>query len=86
MSCEEKLTQFVFLDLYEIEVDDEVRKFTFIAPFYQTPKANCFSLKICIVLECISDGDQLFRGCGGPKHEVVHLCEEKEVYFSVQVR
>ncbi|KAG5627030.1 hypothetical protein H5410_012248 [Solanum commersonii] len=86
MSCEEKLTQFVFLDLYEIEVDDEVRKFTFIAPFYQTPKANCFSLKICIVLECISDGDQLFKGCGGPKHEVVHLCEEKEVYFSVQVR
>ncbi|KAL3348775.1 hypothetical protein AABB24_022107 [Solanum stoloniferum] len=86
MSCEEKLTQFVFLDLHEIEGDDEVRKFTFVVPFYQIPKANCFSLKICIVLECISDGDQLFRSCGGPKHEVVHLCEDKEVYFSGQVR
>ncbi|XP_055817563.1 protein SIEL [Solanum dulcamara] len=83
MSLEEKLPQFVFLDLHEIEGHDELRKFTFVAPFYQTPKANCFSLKICIVLECISDSDQLFRGCGGPKHEVVHLCGEKEVYFLV---
>ncbi|KAM3266125.1 protein SIEL [Capsicum annuum] len=82
MSLEEKLPQFVFLDLHEIKGHDELRKFTFVAPFYQTPKANCFSLKLCIVLECISEGDQLFRGCGGPKHEVVHLCEEKEVYLS----
>ncbi|CAN4111858.1 unnamed protein product [Withania somnifera] len=70
MSLEEKLTQL---------------KFTFVAPFYRTPKANCFSLKICIVLECMPDGDQLFRGCGGPKHEVVHLCEGREVYFSIKV-
>lgn len=83
MSLEEKLTQFVFLDLHETEGHDEPRKFTFVAPFYQTPKANRFSLKICIVLECISDGGQLYTGPGGPKHEVVHLSEEKEVYFSV---
>ncbi|CAN4125951.1 unnamed protein product [Withania somnifera] len=82
MSLEETLIQFVFLDLHEKEVHNELRKFTFVAPFYQTPKANCFSLMISIVLECIPDGDQLFRGCGGPKREVVHLCEEKEVYFS----
>ncbi|MCD7451511.1 hypothetical protein HAX54_012396 [Datura stramonium] len=86
MSLEEKLTQFVFLDLHEIEGHDEPRKFTFVAPFYQTPKASCFTLKICIVLECMSDDDQVPRGCGGPKHEVAHLCEEKEVYFSVEVR
>lgn len=86
MSLEEKLAQFVFLDLHEIGGRNEPSKFTFIAPFYQTPRATCFSLKICIVLECIPDGDQLFRGCGGPKHEVVHLCEEKEVYFSIKVR
>ncbi|XP_019262017.1 PREDICTED: protein SIEL-like isoform X1 [Nicotiana attenuata] len=86
MSLEEKLTQFVFLDFHEIEGHNEVRKFTFVAPFYQTPRANCFSLKICIVLECMSDDDQLFRSCGGPNHEVAHLCEEKEVYFSVAVR
>ncbi|KAJ8564461.1 hypothetical protein K7X08_000921 [Anisodus acutangulus] len=81
MSLEEKLTQFVFLDLHETEGHNELRKFTFVAPFYQTPKANYFSLKICIVLECMSDDDQLFRSRGGPKHEVAHLCEEKEVYF-----
>lgn len=86
MSLEEKLTQFVFLDFHEFEGHNEVRKFTFVAPFYQTPRANCFSLKICIVLECMSDDDQLFRSCGGPNHEVAHLCEEKEVYFSVVVR
>ncbi|XP_060213617.1 protein SIEL isoform X2 [Lycium barbarum] len=86
MSLEEKLTQFVFLDLHETEGHDELRKFTFVAPFYQTPKANYFSLKICIVLECMSDDERLCRSRGGPKHEVAHLCEEKEVYFSVEVR
>nr|GMC81815.1 protein SIEL [Ipomoea batatas] len=86
MSLEEKMTQFAFLDLLELGGDDEVRKFTIVAPFYRTPRARCFSLRVCIVIECSSDCSQMPRNCGGPKHDIAYICEEKEVFFSMVVK
>ncbi|XP_019162591.1 PREDICTED: protein SIEL isoform X2 [Ipomoea nil] len=86
MSLEEKMTQFAFLDLRELGGDDEVRKFTIVAPFYKTPRARCFSLRVCIVIECSSDCSQMPRNCGGPKHDIAYICEEKEVFFSMVVK
>lgn len=86
MSLEDKMTQFAFLDLLELGGDDEVRKFTIVAPFYRTPRARCFSLKVCIIIECSSDCSQTPRNYGGPKHDIAYICEEKEVFFSMVVK
>ncbi|KAL3830229.1 hypothetical protein ACJIZ3_019031 [Penstemon smallii] len=75
-------TQFVFLDLQDFGGCKETRKFTFIAPFYRTPKVRSFSLKVSIAMECLSEV-QPFKHCTGPKLELVHLCKEKEVYLSI---
>ncbi|KAJ8898908.1 hypothetical protein K2173_008401 [Erythroxylum novogranatense] len=76
-----ELTQYVFLDLNLLGGSDEVSKFTFNAPFYRTPKAGSFSLKVCIGLECSFEDAQLIKGRVGPKRPLVYLCQEKEVYL-----
>ncbi|KAJ6778037.1 hypothetical protein OIU74_001930 [Salix koriyanagi] len=48
MRMSEESTQFVFLDLNILGGCNEVKKFTFMAPFYRTPKACSFSLWISI--------------------------------------
>lgn len=81
MTMNEESTQFVFLDLNLLGGSDEVRKFTFIAPFYRTPKAVSLTLRVCIGMECLFEDVSLIKACGGPKRELVHLCLEKEVYL-----
>uniref|UniRef100_A0A5B7C4K0 Integrator complex subunit 4/Protein SIEL C-terminal Ig-like domain-containing protein n=2 Tax=Davidia involucrata TaxID=16924 RepID=A0A5B7C4K0_DAVIN len=86
MTVYEQLTEFVFLDLDQFGGCDKIRKFTFVAPFYKTPKVNSFTLKVCIGMECLSEDLRVFKGCAGPKHELTYLCKEKELYFSVVVK
>lgn len=74
-------TQFVFLDLNILGGCNEVKKFTFMAPFYRTPKARSFSSWISIGMECALEDCHLVKHCGGPKRELVHLCQEKEVHL-----
>ncbi|GAV76894.1 Cnd1 domain-containing protein, partial [Cephalotus follicularis] len=74
-------TQFVFLDLKVVGGCSEVRTFTFNAPFYKTPKAVSFTLRVCIGMECLFEDIQLVKGCGGPKHVLVYLCQEKDIYL-----
>ncbi|KAL2509940.1 Protein SIEL [Forsythia ovata] len=78
--------QFVFLDLHEFEGCDEIRKFTFVAPFYGTPRVTYFSLKVCIAMECLSEDVQLFKDYEGPKPELSFLCKEIEVHLSTPVK
>ncbi|XVE76627.1 hypothetical protein DITRI_Ditri12bG0188600 [Diplodiscus trichospermus] len=82
ISMSEESTQFLFLDLNQIRSSDEVREFTFVAPFYQTPGAISFTLKACIGIECW--GENVYhqvKGFGGPKRELAYLCPEKEIYL-----
>lgn len=82
MSLDDGLVQYVFLDLDILLGSGDVRNFVFVAPFYRTPKANSFTLKVCISLECLFENVSPVQRCGGPKYELVPLCKEKQVYFS----
>ncbi|KZV48740.1 integrator complex subunit 4 [Dorcoceras hygrometricum] len=82
MTLTEKSTQFIFLNFHEFGECNEMRKFPFVAPFYRTPKVRYFSIKISIGMECLSDVQRL-RHKNGPKHELIQLCEEKEVHLSL---
>ncbi|KAF5747646.1 integrator complex subunit 4 isoform X1 [Tripterygium wilfordii] len=75
--------QFVFLDFDILGGGDEMKKFTFVAPFYPTPKAVCFALMVCVGMECLDEDLQLVKCRGGPKHALTYLCPEKEVYLSM---
>ncbi|KAA8517473.1 hypothetical protein F0562_017766 [Nyssa sinensis] len=86
MTVYEELTEFVFLDLDQFGGCDKIRKFTFVAPFYKSPKANSFTLKVCMGMECLSEDVHSFKGCAGPKHELTYLCKEKELYFSAVIK
>ncbi|PIM99771.1 hypothetical protein CDL12_27734 [Handroanthus impetiginosus] len=81
----ESLTQFVFLDLHEFGGLNEMRKFTFVAPFYKTPNVKYFSLKVSIAMECMSESHH-FKHRNGPKYELVHLCKGREVHLSMAVK
>lgn len=95
-SCEERLwlrmsvnkdyTQFVFIDLKLFGGCNSIRKFTFVAPFYKTPKVDSFSLRVCIGMECFYEDVYLLRDFWGPKRELAYLCKEKEVYMSMVVK
>lgn len=82
MTMSDESTQFVFLDLILLGGCKDAKKFTYIAPFYRTPKAASFSLRVCIGMECLFEDISLVKGNGGPKRALVYLCNEKEVYFS----
>ncbi|KAL0338124.1 UNVERIFIED_CONTAM: protein SIEL [Sesamum angustifolium] len=84
-SLGEKSAQFVFLDLSEFGGSNEIRSLIFLSPFFGAPKAKRFSLKASIAMECLSE-DQHFKHCNGPKHELIHLCKEKEVHLSTPVK
>ncbi|XP_047330619.1 protein SIEL [Impatiens glandulifera] len=73
--------QFVFLDLELFEGCDEFRKFMFTTPFFKTPKVDKFAIKVSIGMECLSEIRSLRRH-GGPRCDLVCLCEEVELFFS----
>lgn len=81
MNMSDESTQFVFLDPNLLGGCKDAEKFTFIAPFYRTPKAASFSLKFCIGIECLFEDIHSVKGNGGPSG-LAYLCNEKEVYFS----
>ncbi|KAI4356079.1 hypothetical protein L6164_000129 [Bauhinia variegata] len=83
MSMDDGSTQHAFLDLTLFEGVGDIKRYAFAAPFYRTPKANSFTLRVSIGLECLFDyvspvQNQMY---GGPKHELTFLCEE-QVYLS----
>ncbi|XP_029127904.1 protein SIEL [Cajanus cajan] len=82
MTMDDGFIQYVFLDLDRFECSDELRKFTFVAPFYRTAEANSLTLKVCIGLECFFENVKPVQRFGGPKHELILLCKEKQVYLS----
>lgn len=82
MSLDDGLVQYIFLDLDHLVGSGDVRNFVFAAPFYKSPKANSFTLKVCISLECLFENVCPVQRYGGPKYELVPLCKEKQVYFS----
>lgn len=86
MTLSKDLNQYMFIDLKQFEGSDEMTEFTLKAPFYRTPKVNSFILRLSIGMECLSEKIHSFRGHGGPKHELVRLCKEKEVFFSMVVK
>ncbi|KAL4587171.1 hypothetical protein LXL04_000038 [Taraxacum kok-saghyz] len=77
----EKLREYVFVDLKQFEGCDGVREFTFVPLYYRTPKVDSFVLRVCVGMECLSEEEVC-----GPKHELVYLCKEKEVFFSMVVK
>ncbi|KAJ6315989.1 hypothetical protein OIU78_019294 [Salix suchowensis] len=81
MRMSEESTQFVFLDLNILGGCNEVKKFTFMAPFYRTPKACSFSLWISIGMECALEDCHILKHCGGPRRDLVYLFQEKEVHL-----
>ncbi|KDP22821.1 hypothetical protein JCGZ_00408 [Jatropha curcas] len=81
MAMNEELVQFVFLDLNILGGCDEVKKLTFTAPFYRTPRAGSFTLRICVGMECLFEDVHSVKSLGGPKHALVYICPEKEVYL-----
>lgn len=86
MTYKEKLSQFVYLDLQGLSGGDEIRRFTFVAPFYGPPKASSFLLKFSVGMECSSEPVYRRNACGGPKHELINISGDKEVYLSMLVR
>ncbi|KAF5476340.1 hypothetical protein F2P56_008068 [Juglans regia] len=83
MTMDDESTQFVFLDLDLFGSSDEVRKFTYVVPFYRTPCAFSFTLRICIGMECSFEDVPPVKRYGGPDRELTFLCQEKEVHLSM---
>lgn len=83
ITVSEESTQFVFLDLDRNEGENDLRKFTFTAPLYQTPNASSFTVRVSIGMECLFE-DIHDEGFGGPKHEVTYVSPEIEVYLSTR--
>ncbi|KAH9718516.1 protein SIEL [Citrus sinensis] len=81
MTMSDETTQFVFLDSNLLGGCKDAKKFTYVAPFYRTPKAS-FTLRVCIGMECLFEDIHSVKGNGGPKRALAYLCNEKEVYFS----
>lgn len=84
-TCSKELKQYVFIDLKQFEGRDEMREFTFIAPFYRTPKVNSLILILSIGMECFSEEIRGLGSRGGPNHELVYFCKEKQVFLSMAV-
>lgn len=82
MSIDDESNQFLFLDLSLFGGCDEVRSFKFLAPFYRTPKASSFSIRLCIAVESVFEDIHFEKSCWGPKQELTYICQEKEVYLS----
>ncbi|KAL9462048.1 hypothetical protein AB3S75_000112 [Citrus x aurantiifolia] len=82
MTMSDETTQFVFLDSNLLGGCKDAKKFTYVAPFYRTPKAASFTLRVCIGMECLFEDVHSVKGNGGPKRALAYLCNEKEVYFS----
>ncbi|KAK7273765.1 hypothetical protein RIF29_14828 [Crotalaria pallida] len=82
MSTDDGFMHHVFLDLDLFEGSGGVKKISFAAPFYRTTKANSVKLKVCIGVESLFENVCPVQIRGGPKHELVLLCSEKEVYLS----
>nr|XP_023903304.1 protein SIEL [Quercus suber] len=83
MSMDDESTQFVFLDLNLFGSSDEVRKFTYVAPFYKTPNAISFTLRVCMGMECLFEDVLSVKKYGGPERELTYLCQEREVHLSM---
>ncbi|TYI33394.1 hypothetical protein ES332_A04G129900v1 [Gossypium tomentosum] len=85
ISMGEESTQFVFLDLNLIRNKKRsinvVREFTFVAPFYRTPKAVSFTVRASLGLECFRENVDRVKVFGGPKCELTYLCPEKEIFL-----
>ncbi|GMJ03271.1 DEFECTIVE in snRNA PROCESSING 3, SHORT-ROOT interacting embryonic lethal [Hibiscus trionum] len=85
ISMSEELIQFVFLDSNLIcsgnRSSNEVREFTFVAPFYLTPKAISFTSSVSLGIECFSENVDRVNVSGGPKCELTYLCPEKEIFL-----
>ncbi|PON42479.1 Coatomer beta subunit [Parasponia andersonii] len=83
MTMDDGSTQFLFLDLSLSKDCNGYRRFSFVAPFYRTPKAVCFTIRLCIGMECPFEDAHSVKHCGGPKHELAYLCKEREVFLSM---
>ncbi|KAH7867126.1 hypothetical protein Vadar_029110 [Vaccinium darrowii] len=86
LAMDEALSEFVFLDFDRFGGNNQIRKFRFVAPFYKTPKASSFTVKVCLGMECLSENVYSFKRCGGPKQELVYLCKQKEIFLSTVVK
>lgn len=86
ITLSEESTQFVFLDLNLNGEGNDVRRFTFMAPFYLTPNVASFTLRVCIGMECLFEDIHPAEGSGGPKHELTYISPEKEVYLSMGLK
>ncbi|KAL9239279.1 hypothetical protein vseg_013617 [Gypsophila vaccaria] len=74
-------TEFVFLDLEEFSDVHEVMQVKFTSPFYRTPRAVAFTLRISIGIECESENLHPMKGYGGPQHVLTYINPEIEIYF-----
>ncbi|KAK1400351.1 Integrator complex subunit [Heracleum sosnowskyi] len=86
LTANEDSSQYVYLDLKHFGDCDTIKKFIFVAPFYKTPKANCFKLTVTLGMECLSGDKPILRNCRGPKNELMYLCNKKEVFLSMIVK
>lgn len=83
MTMDDGSTQFLFLDSSLSGDCNGYRRFSFLAPFYSTPKAICFTIRLCIGMECPFEDVHVVKRCGGPRHELAYLCKEREVFLSM---
>ncbi|XP_049933184.1 protein SIEL isoform X2 [Nymphaea colorata] len=78
----EGIVQHTFLDLVHCRGSGEVRFYTVNVPLYMTPDVSTFSFNVAIIMECPFEdyvGDYIGIG---PKHEIVYLCEAKEIFLA----
>ncbi|XP_057512953.1 LOW QUALITY PROTEIN: protein SIEL [Actinidia eriantha] len=81
LAVNEALTEFIFLDFDRFGGNNQICKSLFVAPFYKTPKAKSFTMKVYLGMECSFEDLHLSKSFGGPKRELVYLCKEKEVFL-----
>ncbi|XP_072997991.1 protein SIEL isoform X2 [Typha latifolia] len=77
-----EVIQYVFLDLCQFEGSNEMRCGTVVLPFFATPMASSFVLRVCLGIECPSENVAFQKKIQGrPKDDIALLCEEFNVYF-----
>ncbi|KAL9684721.1 hypothetical protein QQ045_022162 [Rhodiola kirilowii] len=84
MKMDDGAIQFVYVDQTRFGDCCEVTEFMCTLPFYNSPKAVSFILKVSIGVECIHEKDIYVseKHMRGPKCDLTYLCEDVEIYFS----
>uniref|UniRef100_A0A7N0VIA1 Integrator complex subunit 4/Protein SIEL C-terminal Ig-like domain-containing protein n=1 Tax=Kalanchoe fedtschenkoi TaxID=63787 RepID=A0A7N0VIA1_KALFE len=84
MKRDDEIIEFVYLDQNQFGHRSDVTNLMSTVPFYNTPRAISFVLKVSIGMECFHEKNiyEVKKLVRGPKYDLAFLCQDVEIHFS----